>query len=78
LIEYRAVGCVQELRFGFCVDRLGMVNGARILLDLKTSSKPSRSWPIQTVAYALGLGCFEVRRAVVHMAKDGSLQTARA
>jgi hypothetical protein len=74
LIEHRAVGEVIGLRYGFCVDRMGTVNGERILLDLKTSSKPSPSWAIQTVAYALGLGCFEVRRAVVHLKKDGTYQ----
>ena len=48
------------------------MKGERILLDLKTSSRASPSWAIQTIAYALGLGCFEVRRAVIHLAKDGS------
>jgi hypothetical protein len=48
-----------ELKYGFCVDRLGYLKTERILLDLKTSSKPSPSWAIQTIAYALGLDCFE-------------------
>jgi hypothetical protein len=72
IIEHGGVGCVQGLRYGFCVDRLGLLKGERVLLDLKTSYKASPSWAIQTIAYALGLGCFEVRRAVVHLAKDGS------
>jgi hypothetical protein len=74
LVEHRAVGVLSGLYYGFCVDRLGYLNGERIILDLKTSSKPYPSWPIQTVAYALGLGCGEVRRAAVKLAKDGSYQ----
>jgi hypothetical protein len=72
LIEHRAVGTLNELRYGFCVDRLGQIAGERILLDLKTSSKAQASWSIQTMAYCLGLGCIGIRRGVVHLAKDGS------
>jgi hypothetical protein len=56
LIEHRGVGIVSGLPYGFCVDRIGSIAGERILLDLKTSSKVSPSWAIQTIAYALGLG----------------------
>jgi hypothetical protein len=72
LIEHRAVGILAGLHYGFCVDRMGYINGQRIILDLKTSSKPYASWAIQTAAYALGLGCTEVRRAAVKLAKDGT------
>jgi len=74
LIEHRAVGVSLGLQYGFCVDRMGYVDGQRIVLDLKTSSKAYPSWRIQTVAYALGLDCFEARRAAVKLAKDGSYQ----
>jgi hypothetical protein len=72
LIEHRAVGTLNGLRYGFCVDRLGQIGEERVLLDLKTSSKAQLSWPIQTMAYSLGLGCIGVRRGVVHLAKDGT------
>ncbi len=72
LIEHRAVGQLAGLQYGFCVDRMGYVDGQRIILDLKTSSKPYASWAIQTAAYAIGLDCLDVRRAAVKLAKDGT------
>jgi hypothetical protein len=74
LIEHRSVGICVGLQYGFCVDRMGYIEGQKIVLDLKTSSKPYDSWAIQTMAYALGLDCFEARRAAIRLAKDGSYQ----
>lgn len=75
-IEHRGVS--QLYRYGFCIDRIGQLEGKATILDLKTSSRPQKSWQIQTAAYALGLGQFsEYERAVVHLAKDGTYKLLR-
>jgi hypothetical protein len=80
LIEHAMIGEVNELRYGMRFDRLGTVHikgvEERVLLDLKTASKPSPSWPIQTAAYLVGYSAVDEgsrpRRAVVHLVKDAT------
>lgn len=77
LIEHRMVGEVEGWQYGMTLDRLGTVaKRGRIVLDLKTSSKPSKSWPIQTAAYVAGYSAVDKlaapSRGVVHLHKDGT------
>lgn len=77
-IEHRMVGEVDGMRYGMTLDRIGVLDAPKvplegeILLDLKTSSKPSAAWPIQTAAYKLGYGNDGFARGVVHLKKDGT------
>lgn len=59
-----------EPRFGYCVDRVGILAGMSVILDIKTASKPHAWWGIQTAGYADALR-FEGERAAVHVSKDG-------
>lgn len=72
LIEHRMVGEVDGMAYGMTLDRLGRMKGydCDVLLDLKTSSRPSASWAIQTAAYVDGYGG-EPARFVVRVSKDG-------
>lgn len=75
LIEHEIRGESRGMRFVGRCDRTGILHGKETVLDIKTSSVPSKSWPIQTSAYALGLwgtGYSEIKsRAVVHLRKTG-------
>jgi hypothetical protein len=70
-IEKRGIAETDGLQFGYCLDRLGMIGETEVLLDIKTASKKSHSWPIQTAAYAdaINLGG---TRYIVHVAKEGT------
>jgi hypothetical protein len=70
-IEQRGVGESGGLHFGYCLDRLGVIGGEPVLVDIKTPSKRSHSWAIQTAGYAEGIN-HGGRRLIVHVAKDGS------
>jgi hypothetical protein len=89
LIEHAMIGELDGMKYGMRFDRLGRVNirGSEetMLLDIKTSSRVSPSWPIQTAAYLTGYaGLFTLegepvrpRRAVVHLAKDATYRVLR-
>lgn len=81
VIERRGVSESSEgLRYGFCVDRLGTLDGKPVLVDIKTSSKPSPSWAVQTAAYAEATNFAENPegvRLIVHVAKDGGYKLIR-
>lgn len=78
-IERRGVAVDPEasgLAYGFCFDRIGILQdgqdqGREVLIDIKTASRKSASWAIQTAAYAEAVE-FEGERYAVHVAKDGS------
>lgn len=78
LIEHRTVGEHEGMAYGMCFDRLGSMNGydCEVLLDIKTSSRPSASWAIQTAAYVDGWHN-DPFRLIVHVAKDGSYKLIR-
>lgn len=59
------------LAYGFCLDRIGILDGKEVLLDIKTATKKSASWAIQTAAYAEAVQ-FEGSRLAVHVSKEGS------
>lgn len=63
------------LRFvGYC-DRIAVIDGRRTMLDIKSTYKPSKSWPLQLSAYALGKWgenySLDKYRANVHLKKEG-------
>lgn len=72
LIEYRAIGDLVGVKYGMCVDRVGVIDGKEYVIDLKTSSKPRPEWAIQTMAYAEGLERKDAHRGAVHLRKDGT------
>lgn len=79
LIEHCMVGEVDGMRYGMTLDRVGTMNGEeRVLLDLKTSSKPQAYWTIQTAAYLVGYSEIDSQerpgRAVVHLCKDATFK----
>lgn len=76
VIEQRGIASSGELCFGYCVDRVGIIDGRPVLVDIKTSAKRSPAWAIQTAAYADALNC-EGERLVVHVAKDGTYDLIR-
>ena len=59
------------LAYGFCLDRIGILDGKEVLIDIKTATKKSPSWAIQTAAYAEAVQ-FEGARLAVHVTKEGS------
>lgn len=76
IVEQRGIGESNGLRFGFCLDRIGMLNGEKILLDIKTSSKAEHAWQIQTAGYADAIDHTEPR-LVIHTKKDGNYKVIR-
>ena len=73
MIERRGVSIAEggKMAFGFCLDRIGAMGDHDVLLDIKTGSKASASWAVQTAAYADAVE-FDGDRMSVHLAKDGS------
>lgn len=69
-IEQKGVGQSSGIYFGYCLDRMGIIDGKPVLLDIKTSSKLAAKWAIQTAAYAEATN-LDGRRLVVHVTKDG-------
>jgi hypothetical protein len=72
VIERRgiSIGAGNELPFGFCLDRIGVLAGEEILLDLKTAKKRSPFWGVQTAAYCRGAN-FDGPRACVQLFSNG-------
>jgi len=54
-IEERGVGAIGELKFGYCIDRVGILEERLAIVDLKTASKAFDWWAIQTAGYAEGI-----------------------
>jgi hypothetical protein len=72
VIERRGISAGEEqLTYGFCLDRIGILGDREVLVDIKTGSKAAASWAIQTAAYAEAEN-FDGERMSVHVAKDGS------
>lgn len=82
VIERPMVGECAGMRYGMTLDRVGRMTTPegefRVLLDLKTASKPSNAWPIQTAAYLIGFSGSDSGsrpgRAVVHLTKDATFK----
>jgi hypothetical protein len=70
-IEQRGLGEYEDLRFGYCIDRVVELGDQLAILDLKTASRKQYEWDIQLAAYADG-SRIDAVRIVLHLAKDGS------
>jgi hypothetical protein len=62
----------QAMRYAGTVDRVGVLNGKRYVLDIKTSVASHPVWGVQTAAYAHALGEQTASRATVQLRKDGT------
>lgn len=75
-IERRGVSVGEdgENAFGFCLDRIGILRGVEILLDLKTPKKLTPfmefCYGVQTAGYSEATN-FQGARASVHLGADG-------
>ena len=68
--ELKITGCADML----CILKDESYNGKPCLIDIKTSSKPSKTWPLQTAAYKYlcEKNGYDVQeRFIVHLKKDG-------
>jgi hypothetical protein len=72
LIEQRGIVST-GLPYGFCLDRIGILDDKEVLIDIKTASRKQNWWGIQVAAYAEAVE-FKGERMAVHVAKDGSYQ----
>jgi hypothetical protein len=70
VIEQRGVVST-GLPYGFCLDRIGILDDKEVLIDIKTASRKQNWWGIQVAAYAQAVE-FKGERLAVHVAKDGS------
>lgn len=70
LIERRGVVST-GLPYGFCLDRIGILDNREVLIDIKTASRKQNWWGIQVAAYANAIE-FKGERLAIHVAKDGS------
>ena len=75
-IEDRGIAERAGLKFGYCVDRVGLLNGELVLIDLKTASKREPWWGIQTAGYADATE-HQGPRAALHLRKDGKYKLIR-
>jgi hypothetical protein len=71
-IEQRGIAESGALAYGYCLDRTGIIEGTPVLLDIKTASKRSPAWAIQTAAYADAINLNSARRLVIHANKSGA------
>lgn len=75
LIEQRGIATLRGMRYGYTLDREGVLNGKDTLLEIKCTAGIEISWGPQLAAYELALrqdGSIARRRAVVHLHKDGN------
>jgi hypothetical protein len=69
-IEERGIGQISGMKFGYCIDRVGILFDRLAIVDLKTASKAFDWWAIQTAGYAEGIK-HDGPRYSVHLAGDG-------
>jgi len=75
-IEERGIGAIGDLRFGYCIDRVGILFDRLAIVDLKTASKAFAWWAIQLAGYADGIK-HDGPRYSVHLAADGDYNLVR-
>jgi len=74
LIEYRGVAEVDGMRYGYTLDRAGLLQKKNILLEIKCTAGIEISWGPQTAAYEMALrkpGEPVRRRVAVHLQPNG-------
>lgn len=75
LIEYRGVAEVDGMRYGFTLDRAGILQGKSHLIEIKCTAGVEISWGPQTAAYEMALrklGEPVLRRVAVHLRPNGT------
>jgi hypothetical protein len=75
-IEERGVGAIGELKFGYCIDRVGILFDRLAIVDLKTASKHFDWWAIQLAGYAEGIK-HDGPRYSLHLSADGEYNLIR-
>jgi hypothetical protein len=75
-IEQRGIGAIGDLKFGYCIDRVGILFDRLAIVDLKTASKAFDWWAIQTAGYAEGIK-HDGPRYSLHLAADGDYNLIR-
>ena len=72
----------EELGVAGTLDRLGTIDGKPYLVDIKTTSSPTRekrvAWACQLAGYALILDLPDIKRINVVLKKDGKYQVINA
>jgi len=69
IVEQRGVVST-GLPYGFCLDRIGILDHKEVLIDIKTASRKQNWWGIQVAAYATAVE-FKGERLALHLSKDG-------
>lgn len=69
-IEERGIGAISGMKYGYCIDRVGILEDELAIVDLKTASKVMPWWAIQTAGYADAIK-HNGRRYSLHLAGDG-------
>jgi len=75
LIEQRGIATLRGMRYGYTLDREGILNGKDTLLEIKCTAGIEISWGPQLAAYEIALrqeGVSARKRVVVHLHKDGT------
>jgi hypothetical protein len=54
LIEFRGIACINGLKYGWTLDRTGILRRLRVLLEIKCTANVEPSWGPQTAAYDMG------------------------
>jgi len=70
-IEERGVAELSGMKFGYCIDRVGILENELALIDLKTAATKYAWWEIQTAGYAEAIK-HSGPRYVVHLKADGT------
>lgn len=75
-IEFQSVHELFGCRYGFKIDRIGMMHGERCLVELKCSDTIQQSWQFQLagqeVAFTKRPRCGEIRRHTCRLRKNGT------
>lgn len=75
-IEERGIGAIGALKFGYCIDRVGILFDRLAIVDLKTASKQYGWWAIQTAGYSDAIK-HDGPRYSVHLGGDGEYNLIR-
>lgn len=69
-IQKPGIGISDGLKYGYKIDRVGLLKGQKAIVDIKCTYDTEEEWSIQTAGYDEGEGGGHIR-AVAHLHKDG-------
>jgi hypothetical protein len=55
LVEHRGVASLNGSRYGWTIDRYGLLNGKPAVIELKCTAAEEKSWKVQLAGYTLAL-----------------------